>query len=240
MRADCPCLLQLADRYSLASLWESYLLPPEAFVANLTSLSFTSSSASSLSHLYSELHKPAETPHIPLPVSISAAVASTTASAASLAFAGRRFDPSPKEGLDTVPALSHDAIAAVESAVDAWCFPFCTKPFETGKQLRRLLVAYHAKMLAGFPPLRALLRDRFRKVCSLSTVTTAKGEPETDPAKACWMARRLCRLPLTSFLQEVRRGMVMFASALVLRTDPQKRPASAHGIAKRCSPTALG
>ncbi|PHJ23013.1 transcription elongation factor [Cystoisospora suis] len=202
---DIPGLeaVELADRYSLASLWESYLLPPEAFAANLTRLNFTSSSSSSVSHVYSELHKPAETPHIPLPSSVSAAVASTAASAASLAYAGRKIDPSPTDGLDTIPALSHDAIAAVESAVDAWCFPFCTKPLETGKQLRRLLVAYHAKILAGYPPLRALLRDRFRKICSLSTVTTAKGEPETDPAKACWMARRLCRLPLSTFLQDI-------------------------------------
>ncbi|EPR60774.1 transcription elongation factor SPT6 [Toxoplasma gondii GT1] len=202
--------IELADRYNIFSLWESYLLPPDAFVSNLEALAFTSSafSPSLFASRFSLLLRPTETPHIP--------TASSTAISSVLTFSASAFlsqfvpnlflnaSPDlPCTNPEKLPGLPGDVVANLEAAGDAWCAPFCVHPFDSGRQLKRVLVAYYAKILASYPPLRSLVRKRFHQICSMSTLTTVKGEAETDPAKPCWMARRLSRLPLLKFVNEI-------------------------------------
>ncbi|KEP61287.1 UNVERIFIED_CONTAM: transcription elongation factor SPT6 [Hammondia hammondi] len=202
--------IELADRYNIFSLWESYLLPPDAFVSNLEALAFTSSafSPSLFASRFSLLLRPTETPHIP--------IASSTAISSVLTFSASAFlsqfvpnlflntSPDlPCTNAEKLPGLPGDVVANLEAACDAWCAPFCVHPFDSGRQLKRVLIAYYAKILASYPPLRSLVRKRFHQICSMSTLTTVKGEAETDPAKPCWMARRLSRLPLLKFVNEI-------------------------------------
>ncbi|PFH33943.1 hypothetical protein BESB_070950 [Besnoitia besnoiti] len=202
--------IELADRYNIFSLWEAYLLPPDAFVSNLEALSFASCafSPSLFASRFSALLRPTETPHIP--IASGAALSSVLTYAASSFLS--QFVPHlflnaspdlPHSSLEKLPRLPVETVENLEAAGDAWCTPFCVHPFDSGKQLKRVLVAYYAKILASYPPLRSLIRKRFHQICSLSTLTTVKGEAETDPAKPCWLARRLCRLPLLKFINGI-------------------------------------
>nr|CEL69631.1 TPA: transcription elongation factor SPT6 [Neospora caninum Liverpool] len=209
---DIPGLeaIELADRYNIFSLWESYLLPPDALVSNLEALAFASApfSPSLFASRFSCLLRPTETPHIPIASSTAiSSVLTYSASAFLSQFVPNLFlnaSPDlPHNGVGKLPGLPGETVENLEAASDAWCLPYCVHPFDTGKQLKRVLIAYYAKILASYPPLRSLIRKRFHQICSMSTLTTVKGEAETDPAKPCWMARRLARLPLLKFVNEI-------------------------------------
>eukprot|EP00917_Polyrhabdina_sp_WS-2016_P021910 GHVP01047468.1.p1 GENE.GHVP01047468.1~~GHVP01047468.1.p1 ORF type:complete len:1596 (+),score=343.25 GHVP01047468.1:23-4810(+) len=82
-----------------------------------------------------------------------------------------------------------------------WISTFCTGPLNTPERLYEALVVYESKRLSIHPGVRQQLRNVFRCACCISTVTTADGEASVDPSKSDWMAMRILRKPLHSFVK---------------------------------------
>ena len=174
----------MAHRHGLSTIWTDYLLDADSFLLNLNFLCFLDEKplipGSSLCLPRLPVSPPPE-----IGLASQAEVAAAAAAAAAAAGTINEVD------------LQHEASAA--SWVSQWCRP----PFSSGPQMLSLLVQYHAKLLSSHCGLRRILRSKLETILSVSVITTPKGERETDPAKPCWIARRLWRLPVKQFLEDV-------------------------------------
>ncbi|KAL8269992.1 hypothetical protein Esti_006092 [Eimeria stiedai] len=177
--------VELVCRLGLTDIWSESLLSAEDLVANLNFICFQEAKPFVLRPNDQLPRAPAAPPpQIPLasPAEIAAAAAAAAAAGGS---------------------SSSERELQLEVSAAAWVDQWRQPPFTTGAQLLSLLVHFNAKMLASHCGLRRMLRQKLERLLSVSVVTTPKGEKEADPAKPCWFARRLWRLPVTRFLEEV-------------------------------------
>ncbi|EAN30492.2 SH2 domain protein [Theileria parva strain Muguga] len=88
--------------------------------------------------------------------------------------------------------------------IDQLFSPFMTGPFSTSKHLFNSIVDYYCTKYSTHISIRRLFREYFRNYCSITCVTTIKGEASLEVTDNSWFIKRMMRLPVNKLLKTLQ------------------------------------
>ncbi|BAM40956.1 mRNA transport factor [Theileria orientalis strain Shintoku] len=88
-----------------------------------------------------------------------------------------------------------------EYQIDEFFGPYASGAYSSGKTVFNALVDYYAKKYSSHISVRRILREYYRNYCTLTCVTTPKGEERVEVSDSSWIVKRMCGMPLNRFLR---------------------------------------
>ncbi|UKJ88703.2 mRNA transport factor [Theileria orientalis] len=88
-----------------------------------------------------------------------------------------------------------------EYQIDEFFGHYASGPYSSGKTVFNALLDYYSKKYCSHISVRRILREYYRNYCTLTCVTTPKGEERVEVSDSTWIVKRMCGMPLNRFLR---------------------------------------
>ncbi|UKK01093.2 mRNA transport factor [Theileria orientalis] len=88
-----------------------------------------------------------------------------------------------------------------EYQIDEFFGPYASGAYSSGKTVFNALLDYYSKKYSSHISVRRILREYYRNYCTLTCVTTPKGEERVEVSDSTWVVKRMCGMPLNRFLR---------------------------------------